>query len=376
MEMRPSGEPVSGCSLHCEPSPEVALPLLSAGEDPALAVAEADNFALGDEAPVPSPCFPVDTSSTVTAVAPLTTAAVAQSQVPVSEGESVPIVSAGPARAILQCFAGQAQLAAALNRQGLFAYGVDRVKHKSALAPVLQMDFSSRSTCDSVLTWLDRQKIAGVMMCIPKHPPEPLTLAFMFAVIAGCLEKNLPLVLEGHVRTPFWESLEHLPVSQRPQHTLQVNWDVWDPCRHGRSLVMSNLPEVCTLRRDTPAQVAKSPFQQFKPDGYPVAFATALAEVFQSGLSARALSCSTPARINKATRVAAMHQPRGAMAALVPEWKLVVYVLLPRAVVQGSREASASGRIGRSLRTFEFYRDSRLFLKTLSFCRGLRLGGH
>ena len=53
----------------------------------------------------------------------------------------MPIVPAGPARAILQCFAGQAQLAAALNRQGLFAYGVDRVKHKSALAPVLQMIF-------------------------------------------------------------------------------------------------------------------------------------------------------------------------------------------------------------------------------------------
>ena len=332
--MRPSGEPVSGRSLHCEPAPEVALPLLRAGEDPALAVAEADNFALGDEAPDPSPCFPVDTSSTVTAVVPLTTAAVTQSQVPVSEGESVPIVPAGPARAILQCFAGQAQLAAALNRQGLFAYGVDRVKRKSALAPVLQMDFSSRSTCDSVLTWLDRQKIAGVMMCIPKHPPESLTLAFMFAVIAGCLEKNLPLVLEGNTRAPFWESLEHLPVSQRPQHTLQVNWDIWDPCHHGRSLVMSNLPEVCTLRRDAPTQVAKSPFQHFKPDGYPAAFATALAAVFQSGMSARALSCSTPARINKAARVAAMHQPRGVMAALVPEWKLVVYVLLPRAVVQ------------------------------------------
>ena len=276
----------------------------------------------------------MDTSSTVTAVAPSTAATVTQSQVPISEGESVPTVPAGPARAILQCFAGQAQLAAALNRQGLFTYGVDRVKHKSALAPVWQMDFSSRSTCDSVLTWLDRQKIAGVMMCIPKHPPESLTLAFMFAVIAGCLEKNLPLVLEGPTQAPFWESLEHLPVSQRPQHNLQVNWAVWDPCRHGRSLVMSNLPEVCTLRRDMPTQVAKPPFQHCKPDGYPAAFVTALAVVFQSGLSARALPCSTPARINKATRVAAMHQPRGATAALVPEWKLVVYVLLPRAVEQ------------------------------------------
>ena len=111
--MRPSGEPVSGCSLHREPAPEVALPLLRAGEDPAPTVAEADNFALGDEAPDPSPCFSVDTSSTVTAVAPSTAATVTQSQVPVSEGESVPIVPAGHARAILQCFAGQAQLAAA-----------------------------------------------------------------------------------------------------------------------------------------------------------------------------------------------------------------------------------------------------------------------
>ena len=215
--MRPSGEPVSGCSLHREPAPEVALPLSRAGEDPAPAVAEADNFALGDEAPDPSPCFPVDTSSTVTAVAPSTAAAVTQSQVPVSEGESVPIVPAGPARAILQCFAGQAQLAAALNRQGLFAYGVDRVKHKSALAPVLQMDFSSRSTCDSVLTWLDRQKIAGVMMCIPKHPPESLTLAFMFAVIAGCLEKNTCL--------SFWRGIRGLPSGK-----------AWNTCLSRRGL--------------------------------------------------------------------------------------------------------------------------------------------
>ena len=181
------------------------MPLLRAGEDLAPTVAEADNFALGDEAPDPSPCFSVDTSSTVTAVAPSTAATVTQSQVPVSEGESVPIVPAGPARAILQCFAGQAQLAAALNRQGLFAYGVDRVKHKSALAPVLQMDFSSRSTCDSVLTWLDRQKIAGVMMCIPKHPRSHSRWPSCL-VIAGCLEKNLPLVLEGPTRAPFWES--------------------------------------------------------------------------------------------------------------------------------------------------------------------------
>ena len=53
----------------------------------------------------------------------------------------------GPTRAILQCFAGQARVAAALLAQGYFAYGVDRVKHKSAMAPVLQMDLSSRTAC-------------------------------------------------------------------------------------------------------------------------------------------------------------------------------------------------------------------------------------
>ena len=75
----------------------------------------------------------------------------------------------GPTRAVLQCFAGPAQLASALVKQGYFSYGVDRVKHKSAMAPVLQMDLSSRSACDSVLTWLDKQKVAGVMLCIPRH---------------------------------------------------------------------------------------------------------------------------------------------------------------------------------------------------------------
>ena len=88
-------------------------------------------------------------------------------------------------RAVLECFAGQAQLASALIKQGYFSYGVDRIKRKSAMAPVLQMDLSSRTACDLILTWLDQQKVAGVMICVPKHELEQLTAAFVYSVIMG-----------------------------------------------------------------------------------------------------------------------------------------------------------------------------------------------
>ena len=150
--------------------------------------------------------------------------------------------STGPTRAVLQCFAGPAQLASALVKQGYFSYGVDRVKHKSAMAPVLQMDLSSRSACDSILTWLDKQKVAGVMICVPKHSLEPTTLAFVYAVVAGCMEHDLPLVLEGASTSQFWKGLERLQTEQLPPHRVEVEWRCWSGAHSGRALVMSNLP--------------------------------------------------------------------------------------------------------------------------------------
>ena len=96
-----------------------------------------------------------------------------------SEGAPGATCQTGPTRAVLECFAGQAQLASALIKQGYFSYGVDRIKQKSAMAPVLQMDLSSRTACDLILSWLDQQKVAGVMICIPKHELEQLTTAFV-----------------------------------------------------------------------------------------------------------------------------------------------------------------------------------------------------
>ena len=197
----------------------------------------------------------------------------------------------GPTRAVLQCFAGPAQLASALVKQGYFSYGVDRVKHKSAMAPVLQMDLSSRSACDSVLTWLDKQKVAGVMLCIPRHSLEPTTLAFVYAVVAGCMEHDLPLVLEGTSTSQFWRGLEQLPVEQLPSHRVEVEWRCWSGAHSGRALVMSNLPEIVILRREVLEPASRATASAASTAGYPAAFATALADVFIAGLTTRRLPC-------------------------------------------------------------------------------------
>ncbi|OLP80428.1 hypothetical protein AK812_SmicGene39165 [Symbiodinium microadriaticum] len=148
------------------------------------------------------------------------------------------------------------KLASALVKQGYFSYGVDRVKHKSAMAPVLQMDLSSRSN----------------------------------GVVGAA-------------------------------HTLVGLW----LCR-----TYPDLPEIVVLRREVPEPATRAAAVGASNAGYPAAFANALAEAFVAGITARRLPCLNPARINKAARVAAMKQPRGVMSEVVPEWKLVVYVLLPR----------------------------------------------
>ena len=240
----------------------------------------------------------------------------------------------GPTRAILQCFAGQARVAAALLAQGYFAYGVDRVKHKSAMAPVLQMDLSSRTACDSVLTWLDKRKIAGVLICIPKLTLDPISAAFVFAVINGCLDRDLPLVVEGSCKSPFWDNLNQLPDAQQAPHWVEVKWGCWDPANQQRSFVMSNLPEITTVRREGREPAGKSTTLETSSGAYPRGFATALAEVFAAGVTARKLLCQNPSLANKAIRVSAMHQPRGHLNEVMPEWKVVVYVLLPRSVTE------------------------------------------
>ena len=196
-----------------------------------------------------------------------------------SEGAPGATCQAGPTRAVLECFAGQAQLASALIKQGYFS-------------------------CDLILTWLDQQKVAGVMICVPKHELEQLTAAFVYSVIMGCVVRDFPLILEGSTSSPFWKGLEQLPQEQRPHHRVEFEWRHWGAPALGRALAISNMPEITTVRREASPPTPRVALPSTSLAGYPVAFATALAEVFISGLTARQLPCLNPARINKAARVA------------------------------------------------------------------------
>ena len=124
-----SGEPVStGASARPEPIAS-GFPFFGAGEDPAPTGMEVDTFG---EAAAPLPQSQQFSMEATPPSARLPFEMVSDSSVPVvadSEGASVTSGAQEPTRAVLQCFAGQAHLAAALLRQGYFAYGVDRVKH-------------------------------------------------------------------------------------------------------------------------------------------------------------------------------------------------------------------------------------------------------
>ena len=157
------------------------------------------------------------------------------------------------------------------------------------MAPVLQMDLSSRTACDLILSWLDQQKVAGVMICIPRHELEQLTTAFVYSVIMGCVVRNLPLSLEGPASSPFWKGFEQLPQEQRPHHRVEFEWLHWNVPAWGRALIFSNMPEITIMHREALLCTPQNSLSPTSHAGYPVAFATALAEVFIAGLTARQL---------------------------------------------------------------------------------------
>ena len=111
-----------------------------------------------------------------------------------------------------------------------------------------------------------------------------------------------------------------------------------DPCESAAEFCdvepESNLPEITTVRREGREPAGKSTTLETSSGAYPRGFATALAEVFAAGVTARKLLCQNPSLANKAIRVSAMHQPRGHLNEVMPEWKVVVYVLLPRSVTE------------------------------------------
>ncbi|CAE7041878.1 unnamed protein product [Symbiodinium sp. CCMP2592] len=372
VEMTPSEEPVSGAVSVADVTASTSPPV-GVGVDPASEMVDVDDSPIFVEPTVLDPPTMPSASSEPFALERTESEGALPSPPVVSEDFSPAPPTQEPARAVLQCFAGQARVASALIKQGYFSYGVDRFKQKAAMAPVLQMDLSTREACDSVLTWLDNRKIAGVMICIPKHASEPVTTAFVLAVMAGCLSNNLPMVLEGSVSSPFWESFNRLPSAQHPPHRVEVDWQLWDSHSKQRSLVWSNLPEILTVRREAAPMGRKVQQRSEAQTGYPPAFATAIAEVFIAGLTQRQLPCRSPALANKSLRVSAMNQPRGAMPEVVSEWKLVVYVLLPPQVEDpfgGSKRLKQDWRVPHGARVLPELKllpqDSQLLSRTQS----------
>ncbi|CAE7257711.1 unnamed protein product [Symbiodinium sp. CCMP2592] len=372
VEMTSSEEPVSG-GISVADVAAPASPPCGVGVDPASKMVDVDDSPILVEPTVLYPSTMPSASSESFSLKHAGSEGALPSPLVASQDNSPAPQSQEPIRAILQCFAGQARVASALIKQGYFSYGVDRFKQKAAMAPVLQMDLSTREACDSVLTWLDKRKIAGVMLCVPRHASEPVTTAFILAVMAGCLSNNLPLVLEGSVSSPFWESLNRLPSAQHPSHRVEVEWRFWDPHNKQRSLVLSNMPEVLTVRREAVPVGHKAQQRPEAQTGYPPAFATAVAEVFIAGLTQRQLPCRSPALTNKSLRVSAMSQPRGAMPEVVSEWKLVVYVLLPPQVEDpfgGSKRLKQDWKVPHGARVLPELRalpqDSQLLSRTQS----------
>ncbi|CAE7837218.1 pol [Symbiodinium sp. CCMP2592] len=355
VEMTPSEEPVSGAVSVADVTASISPPV-GVGVDPASEMVDVDDSPIFVEPTVLDPPTMPSASSEPFALERTESEGALPSPPVASEDFSPAPPTQEPARAVLQCFAGQARVASALIKQGYFSYGVDRFKQKAAMAPVLQMDLSTREACDSVLTWLDNRKIAGVMICIPKHASEPVTTAFVLAVMAGCLSNNLPMVLEGSASSPFWESFNRLPSAQHPPHRVELDWQLWDSHSKQRSLVWSNMPEILTVRREAAPMGRKVQQRSEAQTGYPPAFATAIAEVFIAGLTQRQLN-----------------QPRGAMPEVVSEWKLVVYVLLPPQVEDpfgGSKRLKQDWRVPHGARVLPELKllpqDSQLLSRTQS----------
>ncbi|CAE7540441.1 unnamed protein product [Symbiodinium sp. CCMP2592] len=336
VEMTPSEEPVSGAVSVADVTASTSPPV-GVGVDPASEMVDVDDSPIFVEPTVLDPPSMPSASSEPFALERTESEGALPSPPVASEDFSPAPPTQEPARAVLQCFAGQTRVASALIKQGYFSYGVDRFKQKAAMAPVLQMDLSTREADGRVL---EQQ---------PAHGSE------------------------GSVSSPFWESFNRLPSAQHPPHRVEVDWQLWDSHSKQRSLVRSNLPEILTVRREAAPMGRKVQQRSEAQTGYPPAFATAIAEVFIAGLTQRQLPCRSPALTNKSLRVSAMNQPRGAMPEVVSEWKLVVYVLLPPQVEDpfgGSKRLKQDWRVPHGARVLPELKllpqDSQLLSRTQS----------
>ncbi|CAE7272750.1 unnamed protein product, partial [Symbiodinium sp. CCMP2592] len=145
VEMASSDEPVSGGISVADVATPASLPS-GVGVDPASKMVDVDDSPILVEPTVLDPPTMPSASSESFSLEHAGSEGALPSPLVASQDNSPAPQRQEPIRAILQCFAGQARVASALIKQGYFSYGVDRFKQKAAMAPVLQMDLSTRET--------------------------------------------------------------------------------------------------------------------------------------------------------------------------------------------------------------------------------------
>ncbi|CAE7242947.1 unnamed protein product, partial [Symbiodinium sp. CCMP2456] len=170
--------------------------------------------------------------------------------------------------------------------------------------------------------------MGGVLICVPAMALPADVIRFCVHFASSCLQRSLPLVIEGRPESPLWSALGESRALTGLPFDLVVNWK---DHKSETTRIVSNMPEIQVVSSTTvvPRQSGSRPTKE-AGFAYPAAFATMLADVFSTAIEARGIRCRSAKIANRHLRASAMLQSRGASPyPVVDEWKLVVYVLVP-----------------------------------------------
>ena len=222
-----------------------------------------------------------------------------------------------PTKAILELFAGSARLTSAILQQGAMAYGVDHVRYKHAVGPVLELDLAKPTHQQLVMQWLSTGKVAAVHLGPPcgtasraaRVAAANVLYQFSADVINFCLQHDMPFAIENPSSSLFWLTSfwEQVPTDNLTVVDFQA-------CAFGGkrpkwTRIVSNMAAMPSLCRLCPGCQDHAPWGR-NQDGswataseaaYPHGLATALAQVFLQRLQEMSVNVTSHAASNQAT---------------------------------------------------------------------------
>ena len=271
----------------------------------------------------------------------------------------------GPAKAILELFAGSARLTSAILRLGAMAYGVDHVRYKHAEGPILELDLTKPPHQQLVMYWLSAGKIAAVHLGPPcgtasrareiirtGWDPVPLRsdqerdaarvaaanvlYQFSASIVEYCLQHNIPFAIENPSSSLFWLTSFWAQVPTADLAVVDFQACAFGGKRPKWTRIVSNMQDVLSLCRLCPGCQDHAPWGR-NQDGswataseaaYPHGLATALAQVFLQKLQEMSVNVISHSVSNQEHRQLGQTQPAGAgLQQLVHEWKVIAYQL-------------------------------------------------